>query len=487
MTRSCARRVLCWTFAAAGLPLLWACQSHRLSPPDPRPERVVTEIVPINPTQELDVVFLIDTSESMKDEQVNLRQNFPAFMRELEAARPNGLDVHIAIISSNLGAPGTGIGSCENGGDRGEFRNQPAGGVACTAVPRDAFIIAGPAGNNFDGPIADVFSCIATVGTSGCGFEHQLASLRRALGKDPNSPLPAKNNGFLRPNARLGIVLITDEDDCSAPPDTDLFRSTDSLLSSPYGQFGNFRCQEFGHLCGGQPPPRMPDLTLNDCHSNETASSKLIHVSEFVSAIKSLKADPDQIVVAAITAPATPYTTVLEPLVLGQPERILAVRPACTVVVNNIPSDAYPAVRIHEFVRAFGTRGFERSICTTDFATIMAEVARAIVEPQNACIEQKLVDLDRTRAGVQPDCAVTELSPHETGNFISKVILPCERTGGVTPCWSLAENRAGCPANKAPESFEIKVERGGAMPPADARLEYSCLVCAGPADPRCQP
>ncbi|HET6280690.1 MAG TPA: hypothetical protein VFH73_06990, partial [Polyangia bacterium] len=284
ITRRRVRRVLCWALAGAGLPLLWACQSYRLAPPDPRPERVVTQTAFVNPTHELDIVFMIDNSGSMKEEQENLTRNFPVFMKELEAASPRGmLDVHIAVISSDLGAA-SGIMFCNGSGDDGVFQNRPRGNNgSCTALPRDSFIIAGPAGNNFSGLIADVFSCIATLGTEGCGFEHQLASLRRALGKDPTVGMPPQNNGFLRPSARLGIIIITDEDDCSAPPGTDLFRTTDRLLSSEYGQLDNFRCNEYGHLCGGRPPTRMAGLSFDDCHSNETASSKLIHVGDFVS------------------------------------------------------------------------------------------------------------------------------------------------------------------------------------------------------------
>ena len=55
---------------------------------------------------------------------------------------------------------------------------------------------------NYTGDIADVFSCIAPLGDGGCGFEHQLESVLRALGAD-GAPPPAQNAGFLRPDAYL--------------------------------------------------------------------------------------------------------------------------------------------------------------------------------------------------------------------------------------------------------------------------------------------
>ena len=64
--------------------------------------------------------------------------------------------------------------------------------------------------------------------------------------------------GFLRPDAFLAVAFITNEDDCSAPPDTTLFdlrRRRRAARSVPF----IFRCNEFGHLCGGVAPPRNGD------------------------------------------------------------------------------------------------------------------------------------------------------------------------------------------------------------------------------------
>ena len=77
------------------------------------------------------------------------------------------------------------------------------------------------------------FSCLATVGTSGCGFEHQLASAAVSLGF--RGTTPAANVGFLRPDAFLAIAFITNEDDCSAPPDTPIFDDSITGQASPFG------------------------------------------------------------------------------------------------------------------------------------------------------------------------------------------------------------------------------------------------------------
>ena len=68
---------------------------------------------------------------------------------------------------------------------------------------------------NYTGNLADTFTCIAALGEDGCGYEQQFTAITRALGADGQAP-PAENQGFLRDDAYLAIVLITNEDDCSS-------------------------------------------------------------------------------------------------------------------------------------------------------------------------------------------------------------------------------------------------------------------------------
>jgi len=91
--------------------------------------------------------------------------------------------------------------------------------------------------------VKTAFQCIAKLGTQGCGYEHSLESARRAL--DPQSNI---NPGFLRDDAFLAIVFITDEDDCSAR-NPQLFDPTQAALTDPLGPLTSFRCFEFGITC----------------------------------------------------------------------------------------------------------------------------------------------------------------------------------------------------------------------------------------------
>src|SRR6185312_10750271 len=178
------------------------------------------------------------------------------------------------------------------------------------------------------GNLANVLACITPLGDTGCGFGHQLGSIARALGAD-GAPAPARNAGFLRPGADLAIIILSDADDCSAPPNTVLYSLNGGFqnIANALGPIAHYRCNEFGHLCHDptgdpqrliQPPataptdaqgaPTAPTLTLTDCESLDT-DGLLTPVSALVSGIKALKAAPDnQIFVGAIVAPPTPYT-----------------------------------------------------------------------------------------------------------------------------------------------------------------------------------
>ena len=175
------------------------------------------------------------------------------------------------------------IDHCPPGGDQGIFQTKPVGGTCAKAslnAGQNFIITSGAGGPNFTGDVSDVFACIAALGSGGCGYEHQFGSVLRALGAD-GFPAPAANAGFLRPDALLHVVLLTNEDDCSAPPDSDLFDSTSSMVSDPLGPLQSYRCNEFGHLCGGVPPPRTPagptDLS-GTCVSNE--NGRLLRVGD---------------------------------------------------------------------------------------------------------------------------------------------------------------------------------------------------------------
>jgi hypothetical protein len=334
------------------------------------------------PTRKVDMLFLMKDGGSTRLIQDSLLRNFPVFMQRLMDP-PGQPDLRIAVVTSDLGAGDGSISGCDaTGGKNGVFQYMARG--VCTASgldPGATYISDTGTSRNFTGNLADVFTCIAAVGSAGCGFEHELAAITRALGAD-GKPAPAENQGFLRDDAFLFVVVLTDEDDCSAPPNSGLFDTKDgTTLASPLGPVSSYRCNEFGHLCNGQKPPRLAPngdvnatVPLAGCTSAEGAGM-LTPVATLVSQLRALKPFPDQqIVVAAIAGPPAPYVVGWRPA----PSSVPDTGPWPYIERSCAASDgsfANPAVRIAQWVQAFGPNGLLLPVCSDDFGPLLDRMA----------------------------------------------------------------------------------------------------------------
>jgi hypothetical protein len=424
---------------AAGLAATWSTPAQAGPPLTPSVAAAAAGDASMGPGN-LDVLFMIDDSSSMASMQQKLAAQIPSFVSALEAL-PGGLpDIHIAVVSSDLGAPGdstTALG-CTTVGDDGRFLvgasslvggspsipgtggtlgGVDAGASGCPGLAPGATFISNVGGvANYTGDLATVLGCMTALGDKGCGFEHQIASVARALGAD-GSPMPPQNAGFLRPDAELAIIFLSNEDDCSAPPSTLLYSlnvggSGQQNIQNALGPVGNYRCNAFGHLCvdpaaAGQAcqmepplePPAdaqqisgTPTVSFTNCVSAED-DGLLTPLVDLVAGIRALKTDPDnQIVVGAIAAPAAPYTVQWIPEQGGQNTRPGElwplvdhscgpmggddVNPAGQLTTDGSFGD--PSVRLAQFVRAFGGNGVSGSICDATYAGSVGTIVSRI-------------------------------------------------------------------------------------------------------------
>ena len=234
------RRALGWLSLAALAPALFACNARSVERPVLIPTITDKDLVALTVNRNVDLLFLIDDSSSMKQSQDNLRRNFPAFMTKLKNL-PGGLpNVHIGIVSSDMGAGD--VSGCTTG-KGGILQFAPRGDCTSTGLDASATFISDINGvRNYTGNLEDVFTCMAALGEHGCGFENQFGAVVRALNADGQG-LPSENAGFLRPDAYLAIVMITNEDDCSASPGIPLYDFTaNTHIADQLGPITNFRC-----------------------------------------------------------------------------------------------------------------------------------------------------------------------------------------------------------------------------------------------------
>jgi hypothetical protein len=476
-----------WAVLAAAIPALWACNSRRLAKPEPAPQMQFNDLFQQAINRNIDIVFMVDDSSSMAPIQTKLTTQFPAFMDVLKNL-PGGLpNVHIGVVSSSMGAGrNPSIDHCPQGGDQGVFHTKPLG-ATCTKASLNAgqnFIINNNGMANYMGDISDVFSCIAQLGDGGCGFEHQFESVLRALGAD-GAPPPPQNANFLRPDAYLAIVMITNEDDCSAPPDSDLFDSSSSTVTDPLGPLQSYRCNEFGHLCGGKPPPRQPagEVDLSGmCVSAE--DGRLLRVQDVVTAMKRLKADPTKVLVAAIAGPNTPYKVNIGPSqVKGDPSMWPFVEHSCQQPEpNNMVTYADPSVRIQQWIDAFGPNGVFEDMCAPDFKPALQAIANAIGKKIGSpCVTGRVLDVNgalwQPGSMTLPDCAVVDHQTNAQGVVVDTTLPPCPagQTTGATACWHLDAGGQACPGSAA-----MGFNRPGAPVTTDLNSSVSCSVLACP-------
>jgi hypothetical protein len=476
------RRALGWLSLAALAPALFACNARTVERPDLVPSMTDKSTVSLVVNRNVDLLFLIDDSSSMKLSQDNLRRNFPIFMTALKNL-PGGLpNVHIAIASSDMGAGDGTISGCDvtGGGKGGIFQYAPRGDCTSTGLADGATFISDVNGvRNYTGNLEDVFTCMAALGQDGCGFEHQFAAITRALGADGQAA-PFENQGFLRSDAYLAIVMITNEDDCSASPGVALFDQTlnttiDSQLGPPQG----FRCNEFGHVCDGVHPDRhAPNDDINATRTYASCVSAedgwLRNVADIAAGIKKLKTEPDnQIVFAAISGPSTPYTVHWKKAQWNDTSPWPEISHSCMATDG---SYADPSPRISQLVHEFGANGLQMDICGGEFAGALSRIADKIGDHiRKPCIMGQIAKKSGTAID---DCTVTSFSPGDSGNVVERPITACADTNGAGPCWQLAAGENGCTGQTV-----AVVPDPAVPPPTWENAAVQCAMCtAGVTD-----
>lgn len=161
--------------------------------------------VPDTACQKVDVLFVIDNSGSMLDEQQNIVNSFPDFVSEMQAKLEDTESYHVGVVTSDANA--FNAGGCNMHGAL-VTRTGGTGSSNQTCAPYAS-------GKNFMDETDDLgqkFLCAGQVGTNGDGDEEPMYALGQALSPGLNGA-GACNDGFIREDALLIVVIITDEED----------------------------------------------------------------------------------------------------------------------------------------------------------------------------------------------------------------------------------------------------------------------------------
>lgn len=159
----------------------------------------------------VDVLFVIDDSASMADQQAALIASFDGFVQGMRDALSTAIDYHVGVVTSD--AYSHNAMGCRAIGDL----VTATGGPGLPARTCDPFPSGGRYLTGTDPDLPTSFSCIANVGVGGADDERMARALL-----DATDPANTCNTGFLRADSVLVLVLITDEDDVRDGCTTDL-------------------------------------------------------------------------------------------------------------------------------------------------------------------------------------------------------------------------------------------------------------------------
>lgn len=446
--------------------LLAGCIDRPIAAVNPEANKEEQTEFPVALNRDLDILFVIDNSGSMEAEQTSLATNFVRISNALEALEDGLPNIHIGVVSTDVGA-GNQCGS-DPDGDDGTLQNA-ARELGCSP-PRGRYIENIEGVPNYDGSLAETFSCIARLGKSGCGFEQPLEAMRRAL--DGSNPA---NQGFLRPNALLAVIFIADEDDCSAF-DPAMFARTPEPGQPDLGPQTSFRCFRYGVECddGADPTVFGPRQSCTP----RTDSPYMVDVQEYVTFLKGLKPFESQILVAGIVGERTPVTVAPDrnqnPCLMYS----CGGSDVCEGAVD-LPG-AVPPIRLGTFLDAFQLN-HTTTICDEDLSDAVQQIADFIRDGlEGHCIQGRLRDMDPETPGLQYECSVSEIRSPATAERTERVFTPCDdeadpARSSTLPCYVIASDPATCASTPDNLSVQVYYPADETVPP-DTIIRAHCVA-----------
>ena len=292
--------------------------------------------------------------------------------------------------------------------NRNEFLNTAPGKVVLPPDPTCADFSSAPIYQDYEAgqqptadQVAQSFGCVSKVGVRGCPFEQQLESVWKSLapsnGKDPalhvfvdgntggHGDPDGANRGFIRDDAILAVVEVTDEEDCAATPDG---RDLNSYTPAAVAKYGP-----------------TTDINLR-CYSEQPELDGLVWPADrYVKGLLSLKPDnPDRVIFAAIIGVPLDATNLAPADILARPEmqyrrdpvRDATGQPPFNTASCANPDDptevSWPGRRIVKVVDGFGDNGVVYSICANDYAPALDKLIERIASKlKGDCLPRQLI------------------------------------------------------------------------------------------------
>lgn len=196
----------------------FGCKTSPIDNPDLMLPRACESAPPLIEPPKLDILFVIDNSNSMREEQEGVARELTGFIEELKRGGGVPSDFNVGVVTTSVYLNGR-VNSqpfyVEYPAQAGRLRPVPAelsdGGLDHENPDGDRLLL------GTDPELLTKFDRLVRQGVAGSGQETPFEAVRLALLTDLiDTPIAnGGNQGFLRDGARLLVVVLTDEDDCS--------------------------------------------------------------------------------------------------------------------------------------------------------------------------------------------------------------------------------------------------------------------------------
>ena len=442
----------------------------------------MTESVVLSFVEGVDILFVIDNSGSMGEEQANLSSSFASLINVLEDPEVDA-DYRIGITTTDNGNPWCGSTGPEAGNMRltscrsrpSEFTFEGATVIesfdeACDAQCPEGWDDINVQPTTVDGQdepavrpwleridgmtnlpdgldVVQALQCFAPQGIDGCGFESHLESMQKAItrARDPNED----EHGFLREDAILAIVHLTDEEDCSYNSDWEtIFLAdgdrtfwSDPMAASPTSAV----CWNAGVFCEGDDCQPV-DLGVDGkpvAAADAEDDAVLLPLSRYVDSLQALETGkqllaPDREVLVALIGGVNSDGTVTYQPSLSDKEfqDTYGIGPGC----QSVAGEAVPPVRLRAFAEAFQTddRVNMHSICAGSYSSAFAAIGEAIAEQlAPPCITTIVADTDPSTPSLEPACEVYYHAPDDESERIDIPACDDVDPADVATCFRL--------------------------------------------------
>jgi hypothetical protein len=297
----------------------------------------------------VDILIVMQDSSSMGMAQGQMAGAYPGLVQGLLASTGHEPihDLHIGVVSTDLGTGGYMVSSCPDpiDGGNGELLHVPnpaVGGCEATYPTYLFYEERTPDAARIDW-VSTGIGCIATLGTDGCSWPQAF----KAAGKALVDHRDGVNAGFLRYDSVLVVIFVSDQNECSVAPGSEgIFDVTDSSLGT------------MGLRCFNNPLMIQPLDMYSTLFSGLRTSPGDLLLAFVVGAAQ----DPACEGAGDAIGGCLDLPAMAEQIDTSTSHSLL---PSCGS--SSSPS-ATPARRYVELAQHFGAQAYVQSICDTDYS-----------------------------------------------------------------------------------------------------------------------